>query len=51
MNKIVIYIPSIESGGVEKNLLNIANYLVSKKVELYIITANNKTKALKRYKK
>ena len=44
MNKIVIYIPSIESGGVEKNLLNIANYLVSKKVELYIITANNNKK-------
>ena len=38
--KLVIFIPSIEGGGVEKNLFLIANYLSKKNITLSIITAN-----------
>jgi glycosyltransferase involved in cell wall biosynthesis len=44
MKKLAIYIPSIESGGVEKNLYNISEYFIKKKIEVYIVTANNKEK-------
>ena len=44
MKKLAIYIPSIESGGVEKNLFYISDYLLKKKIDLYIITANNNKK-------
>ena len=45
--KLVIFIPSIEGGGVEKNLYIIANYLSSKlKNEVYVITANKKNTEL-----
>ena len=41
--KLVIFIPSIEGGGVEKNLYIIANYLSIKlKNEVYVITADKK---------
>lgn len=40
MKKLVIYIPSIERGGVEKNLFYIANYLSKKNIDVYIVTAN-----------
>ena len=41
--KLVIFIPSIEGGGVEKNLYIISNYLSSKlKNEDYVITADKK---------
>lgn len=41
--KLVIFIPSIEGGGVEKNLYVISNYLSSKlKNEVYVITADKK---------
>ena len=41
--KLVIFIPSIEGGGVEKNLYIISNYLSSKlKNEVYVITADKK---------
>jgi len=41
--KLVIFIPSIEGGGVEKNLYIITNYLSNKlKNEVYIITADKK---------
>jgi glycosyltransferase involved in cell wall biosynthesis len=44
MKKLAIYIPSIESGGVEKNLYYISEYFLKKKIELYIITANYQKK-------
>ena len=46
MKKIVIHIPSIESGGVEKNLFYIADYLSKKNIETYIVTANKNKKKL-----
>ena len=47
MKKLAIYIPSIETGGVEKNLLYISDYLSKKDIKIYIITANyNKKKIL-----
>ncbi len=51
MNKgLVFFIPSIEEGGVEKNLYIIANYFSKKKIDLSILTCNfNKKK--KFYKK
>jgi len=42
--KLVIFVPSIEDGGVEKNLFLIANYLSSKNVNVSLITANQDKK-------
>ena len=42
--KLIIFIPSIEGGGVEKNLFIIANYLSEKINSLSVITASNKLK-------
>ena len=43
--KLIIFIPSIEEGGVEKNLLIIANYLAQKKLNIEVLTCNsNKSK-------
>ena len=42
--KIILFIPSIEKGGVEKNLFIIANYLSYKYKELSIISATKKEK-------
>ena len=44
MKNLAIYIPSIESGGVEKNLFNVANYLSNRNINVCIITANNNKK-------
>jgi len=38
--KLVIFVPSIEDGGVEKNLFLIANYLSNKNIDVNLITAN-----------
>jgi len=38
--KLIIFIPSIESGGVEKNLFIISNYLITKFEKIELITAN-----------
>ena len=38
--KLIIFIPSIESGGVEKNLFIITNYLITKFQKIELITAN-----------
>lgn len=38
--KLIIFIPSIESGGVEKNLFIIANYLSKKKINVSVLTSN-----------
>ena len=39
--KIILFMPSIEDGGVEKNFFNIANYLVKKIDKIAIVTGNN----------
>jgi len=44
MKKLVIFIPSIESGGVEKNLLYIIEFLSRKNLDIYIVTANRDKK-------
>ena len=42
--KLIIFIPSIEGGGVEKNLFIISNYLKDKIDKISIITISNKFK-------
>jgi glycosyltransferase involved in cell wall biosynthesis len=44
MKKLVIFIPSIESGGVEKILLYIVEFLSKKKIDIYIVSANRDKK-------
>lgn len=44
IEKIIIFIPSIESGGVEKNLYIISNYLIKKFKIIYLITSDYKYK-------
>ena len=39
--KLIIFMPSIEGGGVEKNLFIIANYLSNKLKNTSIITSTN----------
>jgi glycosyltransferase involved in cell wall biosynthesis len=39
--KLIIFIPSIESGGVEKNLFIIANHLCTKALSISVLTFNN----------
>ena len=48
--EIVIFMPSIESGGVEKNLFIISNYLCEKFKRVSIITAD-KNKIISKNKK
>ena len=43
---LLIFIPSIENGGVEKNLYFIANYLAKKNLRIKVLTALNKKKKL-----
>ena len=40
--KLIIFMPSIEGGGVEKNLFIISNYLSNKLKNATIITSTNK---------
>ena len=42
--KLIIFIPSIEIGGVEKNLYLISNFLAKKINDVSLITADNKKK-------
>ena len=42
--KIIIFIPSIEGGGVEKNLFIVTNYLASKVKNLSLISISKKYK-------
>ncbi len=44
MSKLLIFIPSIEDGGVEKNLYLITNYLIEKGLDVSLITANKEKK-------
>ena len=43
--KLIIFIPSIEGGGVEKNLIIIANYLSNKIKNISLISASKKFKS------
>ena len=47
--KIIIFMPAIEGGGVEKNLFLISNYLSKKFKNLSVISTSYKFK--KRFKK
>jgi len=38
---VIIFMPSIEDGGVEKNLFEVSNYLTKNKINLEVITCNN----------
>ena len=42
--KLVIFMPSIEGGGVEKNLFIISNYLIDKIEDISLITISNSFK-------
>jgi glycosyltransferase involved in cell wall biosynthesis len=44
-NELIIFIPSIEDGGVEKNLYLITNYLSNKIKNISLITANKSKKS------
>lgn len=44
MKRILFFCPSIESGGVEKNLFLVSNYFVKKNNNIYVITANKDKK-------
>ena len=47
MRELLIFMPSIEDGGVEKNLFLISNYFSNNGIKTNIITANlNKKKNL-----
>ena len=48
--KIIFYIPSIEGGGVEKNLFLLIKHLSKKIDRIYIITANKKKNNSKKIK-
>ena len=39
MKKLLIFMPSVEGGGVEKNFFLITNYLSKKRKDIYVITA------------
>ena len=43
MNKnLIVFMPSIEGGGVEKNLFLVCNYLIKKISDLKVITISSK---------
>ena len=44
--KLIIFMPSIEGGGVEKNLFIISNYLSSKLKNISLITTSKKHNSL-----
>lgn len=49
MKKLLIFMPSVEGGGVEKNFFLITNYLSKKRKDIYVITAEkNLYKKLKK---
>ena len=43
--KLIIFMPSIEGGGVEKNLFIVSNYLAKKLGKISIISASSKYKS------
>ena len=43
-NKIIIFLPSIEGGGVEKNFFIISNFLAKNLKKVYVISADKISK-------
>ena len=50
LNKIIIFYPSFEKGGVEKILVNLINFILTKNYEIILITKNFKKKLIKKKK-
>ena len=47
MNKqLLVFNPSIEDGGVEKNLFLITNYLANKRIDITVISSDKTTTSL-----
>ncbi len=42
IDKILLYYPSFERGGAEKNLINIVNYFTKKKIKIFLFSHNVK---------
>ena len=42
--KVILFMPSIQGGGVEKNLFIVANFLIKKLGKLSVITASKNYK-------
>ena len=40
--KVILFMPSMDGGGVEKNLIIVANYLVNKNFNVILITYDTK---------
>lgn len=40
--KLIFFMPSMEGGGVEKNLIILSNYFAKRKIDIYLITFDNK---------
>ena len=47
-NKLIIFMPSIEGGGVEKNLILISNFLSTKFKNVILITSSKNTEKFKK---
>ena len=46
LNKIIIFYPSFEKGGVEKILVNLINFILTKNYETILISSNFKKKSI-----
>ena len=44
MKNLIIFIPSIENAGVEKNLFILSNYFSKQINNIYLVTSNNNYK-------
>ncbi len=51
LNKIIIFYPSFEKGGVEKILVNFINFILSKNYEIILVSSNFKKKLIHTKKK
>ena len=40
--KLIFFMPSMEGGGVEKNLIILSKYIKKRKIDIYLITFDNK---------
>jgi len=47
LKKILLFYPSFENGGATKNLVNIVNYLLKKKIKVILLSHNAKKKEFK----
>ena len=48
LNKIIIFYPSFEKGGVEKILVNLINFILTKNYEIILISSNFKKQLIKK---